>query len=369
MLPKCVNQKTKEFDFKKLEATVRLATKNLNNVIDRTYYPTEKCEKSNFATRPIGIGVQGLADVFFMLEMPFNSEAALELDREIFEAIYYAFLKESMELAKIHGAYERFAGSPASQGILQFDMWKPEQVKLSGRYDWDALKEEIKTHGLRNSLGIALMPTASTASIFGNTEAFEPQKGNVYKREVSAGEFIMINKFLVEKLEELNLWNSDLKNLIINGRGSIQHIQGIPDDVKALFLHAYEMRQKVIVDHAAARAPFVDQTQSMNLFFESATMDNIGKAVMYGYEKGLKTLNYYIRQKTKAGTVQVGDAAKVNMVAVVKPKEEIKEYTVDEIAAVQAQKVIIGASGKEYTEEEALACSLDNPEACDACSS
>jgi len=327
--------KNGQFDFKKLEKIVRIATHNLNNVIDRTFYPTEKCRKSNLRHRPIGIGVQGLADVFFLLGLAFDSEEALALDRQIFETMYYAFLSESMELAKKHGAYETFHGSPASDGILQFDMWN---VKPSNRYDWDDLKQEIKKHGLRNSLGLALMPTASTASIFGNTEAFEPQKENIFKREVLSGEFMLINKHLVKDLEKLGLWNMDLKNKIILNNGSIQGITEIPSDIQSIYKTAYELSQKVILEHAAARGPFICQTQSMNLYFDELKIGKLSSAAMMGWKLGLKTLNYYIRSKPAARGSKVGI-----------PTESVPK--------------------KEYTAEEAVTCSLDNKDECEACSS
>lgn len=330
MLAKFVKPNKKEFDFKKLEKVVRIATRNLNNVIDRTFYPTEKTKKSNMRHRPIAIGVQGLADVFFLMELPFDSEEALTLDRQIFETMYYAFLSESNELAKEHGAYETFKGSPASEGILQHNMWKQED---SDRYDWKTLRASIMEFGLRNSLGLGLMPTASTASIFGNIEAFEPQKSNLYKREVLSGEFMLVNKHLVKALEKLNLWTPEIKNQILSNRGSVQGIHAIPADIQNLFKTAYELKQKVIIDHAAARGPFIDQTQSMNLFFEEPKIGALSSAMLYSWKLGLKTLNYYIRSKAKAKAAIVGDNA------------------------------------KNYTAKEAIACSIDNKEDCEACGS
>lgn len=331
MLPKYVKSTRKEFDFKKLEKVVRIATRNLNNVIDRTFYPTDKTKKSNLRHRPIAIGVQGLADVFFLMNLPFDSQEALDLDRQIFETMYYAFLSESMELAKEQGAYETFKGSPASEGILQHNMWGLED---SDRYDWKTLKENIKTYGLRNSLGLALMPTASTASIFANIEAMEPQKANLYKREVLSGEFMLVNKHLVRELEKLGLWNADIKNQILANRGSVQGIRAIPEHLQNLFKTAYELKQKVIIDHAAARAPFIDQTQSMNLFFEEPKIGSLSSAMMYSWKLGLKTLNYYIRSKAKAKAASVGVAPE-----------------------------------KTYSSQEAVACSIDNKEDCNACGS
>jgi len=333
-LPMFINVQKKEFDFKKLEKVVRIATKNLNNVIDRTFNPTEKCKTSNSKHRPIGIGVQGLADVFYQLDLAFDSDQALKLDRDIFETMYFAFLSESMELAKTQGSYESFKGSPTSEGILQFDMWG---VNPSERYDWNQLKEDIKQYGLRNSLGIALMPTASTASIFGNVEAFEPQKGNIYKREVLSGEFILVNKHLVKSLEKLNLWNSNIKNRILADRGSVQNITEIPNEIKDIYKTAYELKQKSIMDHAAIRGPFVDQSQSMNLFFENIKMGSLTSAMMYGWKQGLKTISYYIRSKSASTSARVGEVAESSKMA---------QYNLD-----------------------AVACSIDNKEACEGCSS
>lgn len=332
-LSKFVKPQKKEFDFKKLEKVVRVATRNLNNVIDRTFYPTEKCQVSNSKHRPIGIGVQGLADVFYQLDLPFDSEEALKLDREIFETMYFAFLTESMELAKISGPYESFKGSPASEGILQFDMW---DVVPSDRHDWKQLKENIKEHGLRNSLGIALMPTASTASIFGNVEAFEPQKGNIYKREVLSGEFLIVNKHLVKALEKVNLWNVNIKNRILSDRGSVQNIAEIPAEIKAVYKTAYEIKQRAIMDHAAARGAFVDQSQSMNLFFENIKMGSLTSAMMYGWKIGLKTISYYVRSKSASTSARVGEVAESNA----------RQANID-----------------------AVACSIDNKEECEVCSS
>lgn len=326
-------KKDGEFDFKKLERVTRTATHNLNNVIDRTFYPTEKTKNSNLKHRPIGIGVQGLADVFFQMGLAFDSPEALELDKQIFETMYYSFLFESMELAKKNGPYETFSGSPASQGILQFDMWG---VKPSSRYDWDGLKEEIKKYGLRNSLGIALMPTASTASIFGNGEAFEPQKGNIFRREVLSGEFMIVNKHLVKELEKLGLWNTNIKNKIILNNGSVKGIDEIPEKIQNIYKTAYELSQKVIIEHAAARGAFICQSQSMNLFFEDAKMAKLSSAMIFSWERGLKTLNYYIRSKPAARAAKVG---------------------------------LESEPTKEYTNKEAVACSLDNKEACEACGS
>lgn len=335
MLPKYVKSTKKEFDFKKLEKIVRIATRNLNNVIDRTFYPTEKTRRSNLRHRPIAIGVQGLADVFFLMGLAFDSQEALDLDRQIFETMYYAFLSESMELAKEQGAYETFKGSPASEGILQHDMWG---VPDSDRYDWKTLREEIKTHGLRNSLGIALMPTASTASIFANIEAMEPQKSNLFKREVLSGEFMIVNKHLVRELEKLGLWDKATKDQILANRGSVQGIQSIPESIQNVYKTAYELKQKVIIDHAAARGPYIDQTQSMNLFFEEPKIGALSSAMMYSWKLGLKTLNYYIRSKAKAKAAVVGGP-------ITQPVPE------------------------KYSAQDAVACSIDNKEDCEACGS
>jgi ribonucleoside-diphosphate reductase alpha subunit len=300
-LPKYVNEETRTFDYEKLHEVTKTVTKNLNRVIDRNFYPVETARKSNMRHRPIGLGVQGLADVFILHRVAFDSDEAKEINARIFETMYHAALEASCELAEIQGSYETFEGSPASQGILQFDMWDGE-TKL--HYDWDALKERIKEKGLRNSLLMAPMPTASTAQILGNNECFEPYTTNIYLRRVLAGEFVVVNRHLVEDLKNIGLWNKDMKDLMVKAGGSIQNIVDIPDEIKKLYKTVWEISQKSIIDMAADRGRFIDQSQSMNLFMESPTLSKLSSMHMYAWKAGLKTGMYYLRSKAKARPIQ-----------------------------------------------------------------
>ena len=252
--------------------------------------------------RPIGIGVQGLADVFIMCGLPFDSDEARDLNAHIFETMYHAALEASHELAEIHGSYETFEGSPASQGILQFDMWD-RTPRYSGRYDWDAVRARVKK-GLRNSLLLAPMPTASTSQILGNNECFEPYTTNIYLRRTLAGEFVVVNKHLVKDLQALGLWSKEMKDLMIKSGGSVQHITNIPEDLKRVYKTVWEISQKVIIDMAADRGVFVDQSQSMNLFVENPTVSKLSSMHMYAWKSGLKTGMYYLRSKAKARPIQ-----------------------------------------------------------------
>lgn len=317
--------KGNQFDFGKLHEVARVVTRNLNRVIDRNYYPTEAARKSNMRHRPIAIGIQGLADVFMMLSLSFDEPRARELNKGIFEAIYHAALTESCELAKEDGPYETFPGSPASQGILQHDMWGKESNEF-----WNEIRESIKTHGLRNSLLVAPMPTASTAQIMGNNEAFEPYTTNIYLRRTLAGEFVMVNKHLIKDLQKLNLWNPQIKNEIVRNGGSVQQIDGIPPDLKNIYRTIWEIPQKSIIDMSADRGAYIDQSQSLNIFMENPTLAKLSSMHMYGWKKGLKTGSYYIRTRAKA----------------------------------KAQQVTVPVA----TPEQVLACSLANPEACEMCS-
>jgi ribonucleoside-diphosphate reductase alpha chain len=323
-----------EFDFDKLCEVTRVVTRNLNRVIDKNYYPTEPARKSNMRHRPIGIGVQGLADVYMMLGLSFDEPEARKLNKFIFESMYYAALMESMLLAVQEGPYETFDGSPASQGVLQFDMWNEVD---NDRYAWDLVREAIKKHGLRNSLLVAPMPTASTAQILGNNEAFEPYTTNIYLRRTLAGEFVMINKHLVKDLQTLNMWNPAVKNQIIRDGGSVQSLD-IPDRLKEVYRTVWEIPQKSILDMAADRGAYIDQSQSMNIFMENPTLAKLSSMHMYGWRKGLKTGMYYLRTRAKAKPQQV---------------------TLPPAAT---------AASSAPTEEEKLACSLANPEGCLMCS-
>mgnify|MGYP000194341546 FL=1 len=273
-LPKYVNKETKSFDYDKLHEVTKTVTKNLNRVIDRNFYPVETARRSNMKHRPIGLGVQGLADVFILCGLQFDCEESRLMNAHIFETIYHAALEASSELAEIDGSYETFKGSPASEGILQPDMWEGE-TKFSGRYDWDAMRERVKTKGLRNSLLLAPMPTASTAQILGNNECFEPYTTNIYLRRTLAGEFVVVNKHLVDHLKNVGLWSKEMKDLMVKAGGSIQNIVDIPDDIKNLYKTVWEISQKCIIDMAADRGRFIDQSQSMNLFMESPTMSKL----------------------------------------------------------------------------------------------
>ena len=296
-LPKFVNKKTGEFDYEELHRISKIVTRNLNQVIDKNFYPTDTAKRSNMRHRPIGIGVQGLADVFILCREPFGSEKSREMNRLIFETIYHASLESSCELADKYGAYETFEGSPFSQGILQFDMW--DAPKLSGRYDWNAMRERVKK-GTRNSLLLAPMPTASTSQILGNNECFEPYTQNIYVRRTLAGEFVVVNKHLVEDLKKVGLWSKEMKDLMVKANGSVQSIIDIPANIKELYKTVWEMSQKIIIDMAADRGVFIDQSQSMNLFVESPTLSKLSSMHFYAWKAGLKTGMYYLRSKAKA---------------------------------------------------------------------
>jgi ribonucleoside-diphosphate reductase alpha subunit len=297
-LPKYVDVENKTFDYEKLHEVTKTVTKNLNRVIDRNFYPVETARKSNMRHRPIGLGVQGLADVFILCRHAFDSDEAKEINARIFETMYHAALEASSELAEVDGSYETFEGSPASQGVLQFDMWEGE-TKL--HYDWDAMKERVKTRGLRNSLLMAPMPTASTAQILGNNECFEPYTTNIYLRRTLAGEFVIVNKHLVNDLKKIGLWSKEMKDLMVKAGGSVQTI---PEDIKKLYRTVWEIKMKDVIDMAASRGRFIDQSQSMNLFMESPTMSKLSSMHMYAWKQGLKTGMYYLRSKAKARPIQ-----------------------------------------------------------------
>ena len=300
-LPKFVDQKNNAFNYSKLESATRMLVRNLNKVIDRNYYPTNCAKHSNIRHRPIGLGVQGLADVFMLLGMPFDSDQAKGINKDIFESIYYAAVSESMELAKKDGPYEMFKGSPLSEGKFQFDLW---DVAPSNQTRWDKLRKEVMEHGVRNSLLVAPMPTASTSQILGNNECFEPYTTNIYLRRTLAGEFVVVNKHLVKKLKELNMWNKRVKDAIIRSGGSVQGFTELPQETKDVFKTVWEISQKNIIDMAADRGAFIDQSQSMNLFLESPTVSKVSSMHMYAWNKGLKTGMYYLRSKAKSRPVQ-----------------------------------------------------------------
>ena len=290
-----------KFDHQKLYEVTYEVTKNLNKIIDHNYYPVEEARNSNMRHRPIGIGVQGLADVFILLRLPFENELAKILNRDIFETIYFAAMTASKDLATELGAYETFKGSPLSKGIFQFDMWN---VQPTDRWDWNMLRKEVVQHGVRNSLLIAPMPTASTSQILGNNECFEPYTSNIYSRRVLSGEFIIINKHLLKDLVQLGLWNNDMKNNIISANGSIQHIQNIPAEIRELYKTVWEIKQRNLIDMAADRGAFICQSQSLNLFVDTPTTSKLTSMHFYAWKKGLKTGMYYLRTQAATQAVQ-----------------------------------------------------------------
>ncbi|MGB1697663.1 MAG: ribonucleoside-diphosphate reductase subunit alpha [Thermoplasmatota archaeon] len=340
-LQKFVNEDRTAYDHEALWNVTYHVTRNLNRVIDRNYYPVPEAENSNTKHRPVGLGVQGLADTFAMLKMPFESEAAKQLNKDIFETIYHAALTSSKDLAAVEGPYQTFEGSPASQGILQFDFWGV--TPTSGRYEWDALKKDIMEKGLRNSLLLAPMPTASTSQILGNNECFEPFTSNLYTRRTLSGEFVVINKHLVRDLLELGMWNQEIKDQIVVGNGSIQHIESIPFEIRDLYKTVWEIKQRNVIDMAADRGAFIDQSQSLNLHVLEPNFAKLTSMHFHAWRKGLKTGMYYLRTKAAASAIQ---------------------FTVE---AKQVEKATEAAA--EMTQEEQLACSLDAPDDCVACGS
>jgi len=290
-----------KFDHQKLYDVTYQVTKNLNAVIDNNYYPVEEARNSNMKHRPVGLGVQGLADVFILLRLPFESELAKLLNKNIFETIYFAAMTASKDLAKANGYYETYPGSPISKGIFQFDMWG---VTPSDRWDWTGLKAEVKEHGVRNSLLVAPMPTASTSQIFGNNECFEPYTSNIYTRRVLSGEFIIVNKHLLKDLISLGLWTNAMKNKIIAANGSIQHIEEIPADIKELYKTVWEIKQRNLIDMSADRGAYICQSQSLNLFVDSPTMSKLTSMHFHAWKKGLKTGMYYLRSQAATQAVQ-----------------------------------------------------------------
>jgi ribonucleoside-diphosphate reductase alpha subunit len=341
-LPKYITDEG-TFDHDKLFEVTYQATVNLNKIIDENFYPVEEARNSNLRHRPIGLGVQGLADAFILLKYPFESEEARKLNAEIFETIYYASMTASKDLAKVNGAYESFEGSPVSKGVFQFDMWN---VTPSSRWEWDVLKEEVKTYGVRNSLLLAPMPTASTAQILGNNECFEPYTSNIYTRRVLSGEFIIVNKHLLKDLVKAGLWNKDMRQKIMASNGSIQNITEIPQNLKDLYKTAWEISQKAIIDLAADRGAYICQSQSLNIFMENANFGKLTSMHFYGWEKGLKTGMYYLR--TKAAT----DAIK---------------FTVDKSVVEETAAQALSAKSVEE-QQAAIVCSLDDPDGCEMCS-
>ena len=293
-----------EFDHQALFDVTKQVTKNLNRVIDRNYYPVKEAENSNFRHRPIGLGVQGLADTFILLRLPFTSDEAKKLNQEIFETLYFAAVTSSMEEAKKDKPYQSYKGSPISEGEFQHNLWGIKDDELSGRWDWKGLRKLVKKHGVRNSLLVAPMPTASTSQILGNNECFDPYTSNIYTRRVLSGEFIVVNKHLLEDLVNLGLWNEDLKQELMRNNGSVQNIEVIPDDIKELYRTVWELSMKDIIDMARQRGYFIDQSQSLNLFVEGATMSKLTSMHFYGWKSGLKTGMYYLRTKSAVDAIK-----------------------------------------------------------------
>jgi ribonucleoside-diphosphate reductase alpha chain len=347
------------YDFDKLYEVSYFVTKNLNRVIDINYYPVEEARTSNMRHRPIGIGVQGLADAFLLMRYPFESDEARKLNSDIFETIYFAALNASKDLAKKDGTYETFEGSPASKGKLQYDLWN---VKPSNRWDWKGLKEEIKQHGLRNSLLLAPMPTASTSQILGNNECFEPYTANIYTRRVLSGEFVIINKHLLKDLIDNNLWDESMKNQLIAHGGSLQNIDEIPDHIKELYKTSWEIKQKAIIDMAADRGAFICQSQSLNIFMESPTYKKLSSLHFYAWQKGLKTGTYYLRTKAAAKAIQFTvDTQALN-------KNRDSKGIKDESKDAKAKDAPKEIPTSQPTQEEIMACSIENGPDCLMCS-
>ncbi len=331
-----------KFDHDKLYEITYHATQNLNKVIDVNYYPVPEAEKSNLRHRPIGLGVQGLADTFIKLRMPFESEEASGLNEDIFETIYFAAMSASKDLAMEHGPYETFKGSPVSKGIFQFDMWGV--TPKSKRWDWDSLKKDVKKHGVRNSLLVAPMPTASTSQILGNNECFEPYTSNIYTRRVLSGEFIVVNKHLLKDLIAQGVWNEDMKQKLIASNGSVQNIPEIPQNIKDLYKTVWEIKQRSLIDMAADRGAYIDQSQSFNVHIQDPNFGKLTSMHFYAWKKGLKTGMYYLRTKAAADAIK---------------------FTVDQ--ATQSEVKTYAQSQEQNASD--MACSLDDPDGCEACGS
>lgn len=353
-LPKYVNNG--EFDFQRLYEITRVVTRNLNKVIDINYYPIPEAERSNLRHRPIGLGVQGLADAFILMRMPFDSPEAKQLNKDIFETIYFAAMTESCELAAKHGSYETFKGSPVSQGQFQFDMWG---VQPSKRWDWEGLRQRVMKTGVRNSLLVAPMPTASTSQILGNNECFEPYTSNLYTRRTLAGEHIVVNKYLMRDLVRLGMWTEEMREAIMASNGSVQGIEDIPEEVRALYKTAYELSQKVILDMAADRGAFICQSQSLNVFMEAPTFAKLSSMHFYAWQKGLKTGMYYLRSKAATDPIKFTLSEK--------HQQKFVANKVTNEAVVKVEKPAPQMSALDPEQLQGKVCSLDDP-TCEACS-
>jgi len=341
-----------KFDHEALYNVTKRVTRNLNKVIDRNYYPVKEAENSNLRHRPVGLGVQGLADAFIMLRMPFTSDEAKVLNQEIFETLYFAAVTASMEMAKEEGPYSTFAGSPMSQGEFQYNMWGMKDEELSGRWDWASLRKEVMEHGVRNSLLVAPMPTASTSQILGNNEAFEPYTSNIYTRRVLSGEFIVVNKHLLHDLVDRGLWNETLKQEIMRHNGSVQNIDVIPQDLKELYKTVWEMSMKDIIDMSRQRGYFIDQSQSLNLFMQDANYSKLTSMHFYAWQSGLKTGMYYLRTKSAV------DAIKFTL------NNDKKEEDAPAAAVVETEEISV-----EDYKAMLLKAQAGDPEDCEMCGS
>jgi ribonucleoside-diphosphate reductase alpha chain len=400
-----------QFNHQMLYEVTYKVTKNLNKVIDRNYYPVAEARNSNMRHRPVGLGVQGLADAFIALRYPFTSNEARQMNKDIFETIYFAALKSSCDLAKVDGKYESYEGSPMSKGEFQFNLWGVSEDALSGRWDWKALRQEIAAHGVRNSLLVAPMPTASTSQILGNNECFEPYTTNIYTRRVLSGEFIVVNKHLLLDLVKLGLWNDEMKNAIMASNGSVQSIDAIPDNIKELYKTVWEMSMRDIIDMAADRGLFIDQSQSLNLFVEAPNMGKLTSMHFHAWKKGLKTGMYYLRtkaasaaikftvtkkaeeapqvQEVAAGFTPAAAAEPVSAVFASPVAQPVAEAVAAAPVAFAAPAAVVAAAAPvsvsnelpemqfapvapaatEYSAQDAISCSLDDPDGCLACGS
>ncbi|MDR6193392.1 ribonucleoside-diphosphate reductase subunit alpha [Siphonobacter sp. SORGH_AS_0500] len=363
------------FNHEKLYEITKVATRNLNKIIDINYYPVPEAERSNKRHRPIGLGVQGLADTFVLLRMPFESEEARQLNKDIFETIYFGAMEASMEEAQKYGTYETWAGSPISQGIFQFDMWGVKPT--SNRWDWESLREKVKTHGVRNSLLVAPMPTASTSQILGNNECFEPFTSNIYVRRVLSGEFVVVNKYLLRDLVKMGLWNETMKNKLIAANGSVQNIAEIPANLKELYKTVWEIKQKTIIDMSADRGAFICQSQSLNIHMTDANFGKITSMHFHAWERGLKTGMYYLRTKAAADAIKFTVETQAQ-VAIQPSTATVHEKAMNYLATPEAQaalstpvmtKEVEPIKWSEEDAKAAIACSLDDPEGCEMCGS
>jgi len=366
-LPKFVTENG-TFDHQKLYEITKVVTRNLNKVIDINYYPVEEARKSNMRHRPIGLGVQGLADVFIMLRMPFESEEARGLNEDIFETIYFAAMEASMEEAKLYGSYETFKGSPVSKGIFQFDMWGI--TPKSNRWNWEQLKQEVKKNGVRNSLLVAPMPTASTSQILGNNECFEPYTSNCYTRRTLSGEFIMANKHLMRDLISLGLWSENMRQKLISTNGSVQSIAEIPQNIKDIYKTVWEISQKAIIDMSADRGAYICQSQSLNIHLTNANFGKLTSMHFYAWKKGLKTGMYYLRTNAAVDAIKFTlDKSAISTPAVAEPVAVAQTEQVLQ-SVVVASQVSTTQQTLDYEQKMSdMACSLDNPDACEACGS